>query len=232
MGKRWIIGAAVFALAAGGIVLAQDPPAPPAPPERPGEEEEELTPEKAMQLLKEARDLMFRSEELLLDSSRGRSLETEKEVLERLKKLLEAEEKENPESSQKKVLETIQKLLRRTEKSQDEAVEKMKEIIRHARAMASQSSQQRSKKQQEGHQQQSSRPQQPGGPAQSPYDPNRTNDPINKFRSRGDRTGRWGDLPPRLREAMFSSRRDLDAYPPEFQEVIKEYMKRLAEEER
>ncbi len=31
---------------------------------------------------------------------------------------------------------------------------------------------------------------------------------------------------------MFSSRRDLDEYPAEFQEVIKEYMKRLAEEEK
>ena len=53
---------------------------------------------------------------------------------------------------------------------------------------------------------------------------------MNTFRSKGDRTGRWGDLPPRVREAMQSGKRDLDEYPAEYREVLKEYMKRLAEE--
>lgn len=60
-----------------------------------------------------------------------------------------------------------------------------------------------------------------------PYDPNRR-DPMHKFRSRGDRTGRWGDLPARIREAMLSGRRDLDDYPAEFQQILKEYMDALA----
>ena len=79
--------------------------------------------------------------------------------------------------------------------------------------------------------QQGMKPQnQPSSPAPAPYDPNRTGDPVNKFRSQGDRTGRWGDLPPRIREAMLSGKRDLDQYPPEFREVLKEYMRKLAEE--
>lgn len=54
-------------------------------------------------------------------------------------------------------------------------------------------------------------------------------DPVNKFRSRGDRTGQWGNLPPRIREAILHGTRDLDEYPPEYREALKEYMKKLAE---
>jgi hypothetical protein len=70
------------------------------------------------------------------------------------------------------------------------------------------------------------KPQQPSNPATSPYDPNR-NDPANVFRSKGDRSGRWGDLPPRIREAMFSGKRDLDDFPPEYQQLLKEYFQGL-----
>jgi hypothetical protein len=73
---------------------------------------------------------------------------------------------------------------------------------------------------------------QPSSPATSPYDPGRNSDPINKFRSRGDRTGRWGDLPPRLREAMLSGKRDLDDYPAEYRELLKEYFKSLSGDEK
>ncbi len=132
--KKLCLMAAVFALGIAGAVLAQDPPKSPEPREGPeGAEEEDLTPEKAMQLLKEARDLMGVSEELLLDSSRGKSLETEKAIVERLKKLLEEEEKGDPKAAQKKVLEKIQKLLQKTGKSQDETVKKINEIIRKAK---------------------------------------------------------------------------------------------------
>ena len=45
-----------------------------------------------------------------------------------------------------------------------------------------------------------------------------------------DRTGNWGNLPPRLRQAMLSGKRSLDDFPPEYQQVLKEYMKKLADE--
>lgn len=226
MRTLWLAG--MFWGFGAGILGAQDPPPPPAPP---SEDEEELTPEKAMQLLKEARQLMEKSEELLLDSSRGRALEAEKGALERLEKLL----REEPGAGgiQGQVLEKIRKLLQGAERHQDGTVQKLKEILRKARSVPGGSSRGQPRQPQSSPPpQQTDRPQtRPGAPASRPYDPNRTGDPINKFRSRGDRSGRWGDLPPRLREAIFSGRRDLDEYPPEFQEALKEYMKRLAEEE-
>jgi hypothetical protein len=76
----------------------------------------------------------------------------------------------------------------------------------------------------------SQRPDQPQNPADKPYDPNRNGEPINKFRSKGDRTGRWGDLPARVREAMLSGKRAIDDFPAEYQQVLKEYMKKLADE--
>ncbi|HXX93812.1 MAG TPA: hypothetical protein VEN81_09270, partial [Planctomycetota bacterium] len=76
-------------------------------------------------------------------------------------------------------------------------------------------------------QQQAQRPQQPSNPATAPYDPNRQGDPINKFRSKADRTARWGDLPARLREPILNGKRDLDDYPPEFQQLLKEYFEKM-----
>ena len=84
------------------LVLAaglQDKPAPKA-------DEEELTPEKAVALLKEVQGLMTRSEDLLNDSARGKSVETEDAILKRINELL----KDDPAASQKKTLEKIAKL--------------------------------------------------------------------------------------------------------------------------
>lgn len=45
-----------------------------------------------------------------------------------------------------------------------------------------------------------------------------------------DRSGRWGDLPARLREAMLSGKRAIDDFPAEYQGILKEYMRKLADE--
>jgi len=45
-----------------------------------------------------------------------------------------------------------------------------------------------------------------------------------------DRTGNWGNLPPRLREAMLNGKRAIDDFPAEYQQILKEYMKKLAED--
>jgi hypothetical protein len=222
----------------GGLSVAQDeaPKKPEKPQDRfrpepePGEEKE-LTTEEAMQILRDCQRLMTQAEDLLNDSSRGKALETEKELIEKIDKLLKEDSKENPAASQQKVLEKIQKLMKKSEKSQGDTVDKLGDVIRRAKAQQGQGQgQPQPHPGQKQPQQQAQRAQQPGNPAPAPYDPNRNGDPVNKFRSRGDRTGRWGDLPPRLREAMLSGKRDLDDYPPEFQQVLKEYMKKLAEE--
>jgi len=117
--KTWMT--AVFLFAA-GAAYAQDKPAPKV-------EEEELTPEKAVALLKEVQGLMTRSEDLLNDSSRGKSIETEDAILKRINDLM----KDDPAASQKKTLEKIAKLMEKSEGSQKDAVERMAEIIRKAK---------------------------------------------------------------------------------------------------
>ena len=208
----------------------EKPEKPPGAPK----EDAEMTIEEAMKLLKECGKLMDSAEELLNDASRGKALETEKELMEKIDKLLkEGDPKENPAEAQKKVLEKIQKLMQKSEKSQGESADKLGEVIRRVKAAQGQGQgqPQQGQPQQPGQQKpMSQKPDQPQNPADKPYDPNRNGEPINKFRSKGERTGRWGDLPARLREAMLSGKRSSDDFPAEYQQVLKEYMKRLAEE--
>lgn len=108
------------------LVLAlcsQDKPAP-------KDDHEDLSPEKALQMLKEVQGLMTRSEDLLNDSSRGKSVETEDAILKRIDELL----KEDPAAAQKKTLEKLAKLMEKSEGSQKDAVDKMAEIIRKAKS--------------------------------------------------------------------------------------------------
>ncbi|HEX7898443.1 MAG TPA: hypothetical protein VF950_11830 [Planctomycetota bacterium] len=214
-----------------GLAL-QDPPkpAPPAPP--PAQEEKDLTPEEALKILKECGKLMEEAEALLNDSARGKALGAEKETLERVNKLL-GTPPADPADEQKKILEKIEKLMGKSGKNQGETVDKLGDVIRRARAQQGQGQgdPQPGPPQQGQPQDQMQKPQssqQPQNPATSPYDPGRNSDPINKFRSRGDRTGRWGDLPPRIREAMLSGKRDLDDFPAEYQQLLKEYFKSLS----
>lgn len=212
------------------LALALLPQNPPPPPPAPAEEKE-LTPEEALKILKECGELMEEAESLLNDSSRGKALGTEKEALERINKLLGQKPPASPEDEQKKVLEKIEKLMGKSGKAQGDTVDKLGDVIRRARAQQGQGQgdpQQGPPQQPQDQQQQPQSSQNPQNPATSPYDPNRNNDPINKFRSRGDRTGRWGDLPPRIREAMLSGKRDLDDFPAEYQQLLKEYFKSLS----
>ncbi len=211
----------------------QNPPAPPPAPPPAAPEEKELTPEEAIKILKECGKLMEEAEALLNDSSRGKALGAEKESLERIQKLLGTPPK-SPEDEQKAILEKIEKLMGKSQKSQGDTVDKLADVIKRAKAQQGQGQGQPQQgppqQQQPGDQmQQAQKPNQPSNPATSPYDPGRNGDPINKFRSRGDRTGRWGDLPPRLREAMLSGKRDLDDFPPEYQQLLKEYFKSLSD---
>jgi len=208
-----------------GLSLAQEKP--PAP-----KEEAELTIEEAMKMLKEVGTLMEAAEELLNNASHGKALETEKELMDKIDKLLKEDSKENPSEAQKKILEKIQKLMGKGEKSQGQSADKMGEVIRRVKSAQGQGQPQPGQPQPGQQQQkpQSQRPDQPSNPADKPYDPNRNGEPINKFRSRGDRTGRWGDLPPRVREAMLTGKRAIDDFPAEYQQVLKEYMKKLADD--
>ena len=48
----------------------------------------------------------------------------------------------------------------------------------------------------------------------------------------GDTAGIWGNLPPRLRDQILQGERDVERFPEEYRELLREYFKRLAEESR
>lgn len=138
MRSSWMLWLAPLALWA-GAAIAQDQPEKPKPddkfrPEAPKkDEEEDLTPEKAMQMLKEVKDLQELASDLLNASSQGKALETEKELLDKVKKLIK-EDPKSTEDAQKKVLQTIERLMGKSEGNQKDAVDKMGEIIRKAKS--------------------------------------------------------------------------------------------------
>jgi ElaB/YqjD/DUF883 family membrane-anchored ribosome-binding protein len=118
--KTWMAAAFLLVATAG---YAQEKPAP-------KDDHEDLTPEKAIQLLKEVQGLMTLSEDLLNDSSRGKAMETEEAIRRRINELL----KDDPSASQKSALEKIERLMTKSEGSQKDAVERMAEIIRKAKS--------------------------------------------------------------------------------------------------
>ena len=130
---------APFALWA-GTAYPQDKPQDPKPdekfrPEAPKkDEEEDLTPEKALQMLKEVNELQDLAAELLNATARGKALETEQALLQKLKGLLKEDDKKDSESAQKKILEKIERLMGKSEGSQKDAADKMGEIIRKAKS--------------------------------------------------------------------------------------------------
>jgi len=136
MNRFRILWLAPFALWA-GTAFAQDPPKPddkfrPEAPRKEEQEEEDLTPEKALQMLKEVNELQDLAAELLNATARGKALETESELLKKLKGLLD--DKADPQEAQKKILEKIERLMGKSEGSQKSAADKMGEIIRKAKS--------------------------------------------------------------------------------------------------
>lgn len=123
MTKLWMTS--LFSVALMMPAWTQETPAPPTTPD-----EEELTPEKVMQLLSEAQRLMLKSEELLHNSSRGKALETEKDLLEKLKEL----EKEEPGLLSVEIMKKVKKLMDQAQKKQKSSLEKITEIIKKTRA--------------------------------------------------------------------------------------------------
>ena len=140
---RWL-SLAAFAIWTGAAYAQdkpQDPPKPDAPkpddkfrPEAPKkDEEEDLTPEKAMQMLKEVKGLQELAADLLNASAQGKALATEQALLAKIKELLK-DDKLAPEDAQKKILEKIERLMGKSEGNQKDAVDKMGEIIRKAKS--------------------------------------------------------------------------------------------------
>jgi hypothetical protein len=127
--KKWPIVAVAFLFAiAVPLAYAQEGEKE-APPGAEPQEEDELTPAQAMELLEDAHHMMGKAEELLNDSSRGKAIETEKALMERL----ERELKDEPGAMQKRILEKVGKLVEKAEKKEKDAADKLGEIIKKAK---------------------------------------------------------------------------------------------------
>lgn len=112
--------------------------------------------------------------------------------------------------------------LREAEASQAETVRRLEELLRQARAAAARSSRGSEPKPD---------PAPRTSPAPQPYRPERAPEPSEAFRTR-TASGPWGRLPERLREAIRQGSRDIDQYPPEFRERIRDYTLRLIQGEK
>lgn len=103
-------------------------------------EEEELTPQKAIQILREVQSLMQKSEDLLENSSRGKDLLTDEQVMKIILKELEEMKDPNPAEIQKKVVEKLKKLMEKSSGKQKEAADKMTELVKKIQSQSGQGS--------------------------------------------------------------------------------------------
>jgi len=172
--------------------------------------------------LKEIKKLMEDSEEALLAASLGKAALEQEEIM----KLLEKLTKEEREAIKKNPKLLTDKFFQKSKKRQKQTITRIEDLIKRAKAR------------QDDNKPSSERPKGPKNPfnpqppdreAQNPHVP-RAKSPVSKFRSIADREGEWGDLPPKEREAILHERRAIDRFPPEFQEMLKEYWKQLMKE--
>lgn len=136
---------------------------------------------------------------------------------------------------QQEAMKRLNKLFRRTKDDQNEAIAKVNRLIKLARDM--QISSQQSQSQQPGQpqqqrpkkqpQQMQTSPKKPSQPAVKPYQAKGSSSP-NSGKHSGDVTRRWGELPPKLREAILQSKNE--AFLLGYMERLKRYFKILAEE--
>ena len=123
--KRWLLLAPALLLVVSASAFAQDDDR--FRPGQPGDDDDAFSPQEAMEMLKEAQDLMTTAEELLNDSSRGKALETEKDLLAKLDKILDSEKSDL-------IMKKVEKMMDKTLEKQKGAIDKLAEIIKRARA--------------------------------------------------------------------------------------------------
>jgi hypothetical protein len=178
--------------------------------------------EDARQMLEDLRKiakLMGVAEELLHHASHGKDLQRDRELMEEIKKLVSGESEE----FQRRIMLLVEGLLLRGEAREKEIIELLRELIKKVRQKKGSGSGSGG-----GQGQGPQRPQKPGSPAQRPYDPARREQP-GPLRWSGSDTERWGDLPPKMRETLESSERELDEYPKEYQPELEEFYRNIRE---
>ena len=115
-------------------------------------------------------------------------------------------------------------LLKEVEGKQQSAIDQLEDLLEKARACQSS----KCKSCQTLGQKQTTQQNKPQPPHQYSIDASGS-DPIETFRSPAEQAGCWGPLPPRISSRVVPGK--LVEYSAEFREVLKEYMRVLAEEE-
>ena len=132
---------------------------------------------------------------------------------------------------QKEALEQLNKSLQDTKKKQQDAIDNINKLIKAARQAQQQGEGQQNQPQPNAQQPQKSKEQpkqKPGEPAQKPYEA--TAQPPGTGRHTGGTTDRWGNLPPKLRDAIILSKSE--EFTLEYQQWLERYFKILAGEQK
>lgn len=133
---------------------------------------------------------------------------------------------------QKEALAQLDKSLQETKSKQKGAIDDITKLIKLARKMQSNNSSEQSQpnpQPQRGEKKPSSQQKPNQGPAQQPYDDSTTN-PPGSGRHTGGASEQWGNLPPKLRDAILLFKNE--EFTLEYQEWLQRYFKILAGEQK
>ena len=159
-------------------------------------------------------------EDVLSRGSAGKAVPVEDEVIRRLEELLGRTD-QNCEAVVKDIIRLIE--MAKQAESQSQQQQQQQKQRQQRRQQRKQSSPQNS----QGQQQQTQQNDQSSSPATSEYEAQ--GDPTVRERQGrvGTDAGKWGDLPPKARDAL--NQQDEDGFPEEYRDELAEYFKRLLE---
>lgn len=181
-----------------------------------------------LEIMKEIEERMFDAAEGLSRASIWKAIKEQEAAELKLEEIIK---------KQKEALEQLNNLFKHTKVNQEKAIGEINKLIKLAREMQMQLSQsqaqpqkqqQQQKPQKTQTQQMQTAPRKPKGPAERPYEATGSLPPDATTRT-GDTTKSWGNLPPKLREAINQTKKE--EFLLEYKERLKRYFKILAEEE-
>lgn len=169
-------------------------------------------------LLKQVQEKMTEAADGLSKASVWKAIEKQKQVPSDINEVIKR---------QKEALEQLNKSLQDTKKKQQEAIDNINKLIKAARQVQQQDQSRSNPDKQKPQAKPKEQPKQkPGEPATQPYEA--TAQPPGAGRHTSGTSDRWGNLPPKLREAIILSKPE--EFTMEYQQWLERYFKILAEE--
>jgi chemotaxis protein histidine kinase CheA len=174
-----------------------------------------------LDILKKIQDKMLEAADGLSTTSDWKAIEKQEEAKLSIEEIIK---------KQKEAVENLEKMLKGIQAKQKKAIDDITKLIKLAREMQQQSESSQPQKQKPQKTQKQPSKQQPNAsnPATQPYEANAT--PPGVGRHVGGETDRWGNLPPKVRDAILLSKSQ--DFTIEYQEWLERYFKILAGETR